>query len=470
MTRKKINVDTTKELTHLSLCAGYGGIDLGLSRALGAVSTVCFVEIEAFVIENLVAKIEAGLLDTSPIFTDLKAFPWELYNGKVDILSGGFPCQPFSAAGRRKGSEDPRHLWPYITDGIKRLGRPPIVFFENVEGIISSKLKGDDWADPEGTSVLHHVLKELERLGYRATAGVFSAREVGAPHQRKRVFILGIRDDFGDSGRTVVSGLLERGGGEDLEHAQPSESSTAYPAPRGAAQYAWEPRRVTVGNAEHNGLSTPSERGSKLGHTCTSRSQNVSHEHRSDESEIKYKETVGSARSCASNRTGKLEAISFNRSERSLSESTARTKGSKLGNADGGDKGSHGVEFRILPTQDTNRQASGLEWTGDVGEGLDHTDQQRLLRDCDEPPNTNTERRENAVRHNAQAGTPPRGLQGETESTLGGDVNGVTCGLDYAKLSESCDNRTDELRLLGNGVVPATAERAFRTLWRALYQ
>ena len=151
-------MDTTKNLTHISLCAGYGGIDLGLTRAIGAVRTVCFVEIEAFVIENLVAKIEAGLLDTSPIFTDLKAFPWELYNGKVDILSGGFPCQPFSAAGRRKGSEDPRHLWPYITDGIKRLGRPPIVFFENVEGIISSKLKGDDWADPEGTSVLPNRL------------------------------------------------------------------------------------------------------------------------------------------------------------------------------------------------------------------------------------------------------------------------------------------------------------------------
>ena len=185
----------TKELNHISLCAGYGGIDLGLSRALGSIRTVCFVEVEAFCIENLVAKIEGGWLDPAPVFTDLKKFPWESFSGRVDILTGGFPCQPFSAAGRKAGDEDPRHLWPHITDGIKRLGRPALVLFENVEGIISSKLKSDDWSDPKGTSVLLHVLRELERLGYDAEAGVFSAREVGAPHQRKRVFIMGVRSE-----------------------------------------------------------------------------------------------------------------------------------------------------------------------------------------------------------------------------------------------------------------------------------
>lgn len=103
---KAKDVDNTNELTHISLCTGYAGIDLGLKRAIGSIRTVCYVEIESFVIENLVAKVEKGLLDLAPVFTNLKTFPWESFGGRVDILSGGFPCQPFSAAGSRGGDED----------------------------------------------------------------------------------------------------------------------------------------------------------------------------------------------------------------------------------------------------------------------------------------------------------------------------------------------------------------------------
>ena len=91
------------------------------------------------------------------------------------MLTGGYPCQPFSAAGLRKGAEDPRHLWPYIYDHIRTI-RPIRCFFENVEGHISLGLRD--------------VIADLESLGYATTWGVFSASEVGAPHQRKRVYIL----------------------------------------------------------------------------------------------------------------------------------------------------------------------------------------------------------------------------------------------------------------------------------------
>ncbi len=235
------------ELTHISLCTGYGGIDLGLKRALGRVSTIAYSEIEAFAIANLVSKIESGWLDCAPIWTDLKTFPWQPFQGKVDILSGGFPCQPFSTAGRRDGDEDPRHLWPHIVKGVVGLDFPPIVFFENVEGIISSKLAGDTWSDPQGTPVLLHILRELERMGYEPTAGIFSASEVGAPHQRKRVFILGVHSKLNTEGRALVSTKLN-----EVESDPKSQQQTAWPAGRGQAQFEWEPPRVTDKNPNEN--------------------------------------------------------------------------------------------------------------------------------------------------------------------------------------------------------------------------
>ena len=195
-------MDTTKEyIRHLSLCSGYEGIGLGLRRVYPNVREIAHVEIEAFAIANLVAKMEENKVSPAPIWTDLKTFPYEKFLGKVDCLSAGFPCPPFSQAGKREGVKDPRHLYPYISDGIGRC-RPRLVFLENVEGIISSKTE-------TGRSVLLHVLQDLESMGYIAEAGVFSASEVGAPHQRKRVFILGystqlFSNEFNDNTRNSV--------------------------------------------------------------------------------------------------------------------------------------------------------------------------------------------------------------------------------------------------------------------------
>jgi site-specific DNA-cytosine methylase len=172
----KNNVDTAKELpTVISFCSGYGGIERGLDLAGVEHRVLAYVEIEAFAIANLVNKMENGLIPPAPIYTDLKTFPAHIFRGCVDIITGGYPCQPFSAAGKRLGTEDPRHLWPYILDHINAI-RPVRCFFENVEGHISLGLR--------------EVIDDLEGAGYSATWGIFSAAEVGAPHQRKRVYIL----------------------------------------------------------------------------------------------------------------------------------------------------------------------------------------------------------------------------------------------------------------------------------------
>jgi len=165
----------------LSLCTGYGGIERGLELAGIKHRVVAHVEIEAFAIANLVAKMEQGRMVPAPIWTDLKTLPVDCFRDRVDIITGGYPCQPFSAAGKRAGKDDPRHLWPWIRQHVDTI-RPSRCFFENVEGHISLGLR--------------EVVEDLESLGYTTTWGIFSAAEVGAPHQRKRVYILGSNRDW----------------------------------------------------------------------------------------------------------------------------------------------------------------------------------------------------------------------------------------------------------------------------------
>ena len=175
-------MDSTQEVPNvLSLCTGYGGIERGLELAGIKHRVVAHVEIEAFAIANLVAKMEQGRMVPAPIWTDLKTLPVDCFRDRVDIITGGYPCQPFSAAGKRAGKDDPRHLWPWIRQHVDTI-RPSRCFFENVEGHISLGLR--------------EVVEDLESLGYTTTWGIFSAAEVGAPHQRKRVYILGSNRDW----------------------------------------------------------------------------------------------------------------------------------------------------------------------------------------------------------------------------------------------------------------------------------
>ena len=316
-------MDTT-QTTHISLCAGYGGIDLGLKRAIPNLRTIAFSEIEGFACANLVSKMEAGLLDAAPIWTDLKTFPWGKFNGKVDLLSGGYPCQPFSAAGNRLGTKDPRHLWPFIANGI-RLMQPRVCFFENVEGHISLGLR--------------EVIGELESMGYSVAWGIFSAAEVGAPHQRKRVFILA----HGNGQRRQLSDWWQQSAIE-LPFSNVKAKGNVWPTGPSQPQRQWEPPRV-VGDSEvrQNNGRKPRNLGQE--------------------------EHIGGC-------------------------------------------GNDAVD-------------ASSEVVGDS-------------------------------------------QVGQTQPSLGGNLDGTSSGMDYAELCVSCDNRTDELRLLGNGVVPATAEKAFRTLMQKL--
>lgn len=230
------DVDTSKTtINHLSLCSGYEGIGLGLRRIFKNIREIAMVEREAFAISCLAKEMEKGRLDQAAIWSDIRTFPYRKFRGLVHILSGGFPCSPFSNSGLRQSDRDERHIYPFIEYGIREC-RPPIIFLENVEGIITTKTS-------EGEPVLRYVLRSLESLGYICEAGIFSASEVGGGHQRKRVFIMGYSNSEGLEGRNSKS--LQ----ELTSQFASGETNTPrkVPAPINEPQYLWErPRTLSI--------------------------------------------------------------------------------------------------------------------------------------------------------------------------------------------------------------------------------
>ena len=154
-------------LTVGSLFAGIGGFDLGLERA--GMQVKWQVEIDPYCL-----KVLEKHWPYVKRYTDIKTVDWSGVE-PVDLVCGGFPCQPVSAAGKQKGKEDARWLWPEITRCLCVL-RPRYVFIENVPGIL---VQG--FAD---------VITDLAFLGFDAEWQVLSAASVGAPHLRRRVWIV----------------------------------------------------------------------------------------------------------------------------------------------------------------------------------------------------------------------------------------------------------------------------------------
>jgi len=165
-------------MNELSLFTGAGGGVLA-SKLLGW-TTVGYVEIDDYCQRVLQARIKDGIFDDAPIFGDIKAFISEgyagSYQGMVDVVSGGFPCQPFSVAGQRKGSADDRNMWPAMLS-IIRLVRPRYAFMENVPGLVSN-------------GYLDRVIGDLTESGYDSRWRILSAAEVGAQHKRDRLWIV----------------------------------------------------------------------------------------------------------------------------------------------------------------------------------------------------------------------------------------------------------------------------------------
>ncbi len=180
-------------LTHGSLFTGVGGFNLAF-QSLG-IPTCWMVEIEPYS-QAVLRKHFPGV----PLHGDIRGVGAKNLAG-VDIISGGFPCQPFSQAGKRKGKADARHLWPEMFRVVVEV-RPRWVVAENVRGILSD----------DGGRIHDRVCTDLEAEGYEVETFVLPAVAFGAPHERERIWIVA-RDDaygYGDFGKDVAGARPEQ--------------------------------------------------------------------------------------------------------------------------------------------------------------------------------------------------------------------------------------------------------------------
>lgn len=175
-------------LRHLDLFSGIGGFALGLQRT-GGFQTIGFCEIDPFC-----QKVLRKHWPDVPIYEDVRSLDADGFRGTVDIITGGFPCQPWSVAGNQEGAKDDRDLWPEMVALIEDI-QPQWVIGENVRGFINQPLG------------LPRTLTDLERIGYQVVTFIVPAAACGAPHKRDRCWIVAHANSQGEP-------VLTKHGGE----------------------------------------------------------------------------------------------------------------------------------------------------------------------------------------------------------------------------------------------------------------
>lgn len=187
-------------MNELALFAGIGGGILG--GMLCGFTTVCAVEIEPYCREVLLQRQRDGILPWFPIWDNVQTFNGKQWRGVVDIISAGFPCQPFSVAGKQKADLDERNMWP---DTLRIIGevRPEWCLLENVPGLLA------------GHGYYGEILRGLAEIGYSARWGCLSASTVGAPHKRERLWIVAHAEcmvrETGTKEQGIIRGMFEDG-------------------------------------------------------------------------------------------------------------------------------------------------------------------------------------------------------------------------------------------------------------------
>ncbi|WDO13076.1 DNA cytosine methyltransferase [Flavobacterium sp. WW92] len=179
------------EFNHISFFSGKGGFDLA-AEWMGW-NNIAHCEINLF-LQTLLKYYWPNAIT----YGNIKETDFSVHRGNIDIVTGGFPCQPYSISGKRKGKDDERHLWPEMRRGIREI-QPPWVVGENVRGLLN-------W---NGGLVFDEVQADLEAEGYEVFPFLLPASGVGAPHERYRIWFIAYSDVFRQSRNKTRQEILK---------------------------------------------------------------------------------------------------------------------------------------------------------------------------------------------------------------------------------------------------------------------
>lgn len=240
-------------MRHGSLFSGIGGFDLA-AQWMGW-TNVFHCEWEEFP-----RKVLNHHFPKSISYGDIKETDFTIHRGQIDILSGGFPCQPYSVAGKREGKNDDRHLWPEMLRAIREI-KPRYVVGENVRGLLS-------W---NGGLVFDEVQADLEDEGFEVIPFILPAASVNAPHKRDRVWFVAHANDKG--GRGELGDIPKANGevsqrNEDTEPSnsgEPNATDTTHNGRGGRQGQRGEERRQRMVSGEQEGRAMGSEAQGRSG-------------------------------------------------------------------------------------------------------------------------------------------------------------------------------------------------------------
>ena len=336
---------------------------------------------------------------------------------EIDILSAGFPCQPFSVAGQQQGESDSRNLWPEVLRTLTYL-RPPYAFFENVPGLLANEYFGT-------------ILRDLHEAGYDAEWGCFSAQEVGAPHKRERLFILAWHNgQLADSNkRSRIQRKLEEGSGHIVREGGNKYGQLADSSDSAFSRREEEVRGVGSRREEEvrDGRRAEEEmdRGERLGAR--------------DSGVVARPHGQISTGQLADSNNEDLEGVRANGHSQGWQEPNGFT----------------GLCSGAIPTwppspTDTEGWANVIEQWPCLAPAVENSEFQRDGR-------RDKRLEERNIQDKARGSS---GKQEETESHVCGVAHGPRAFMD----------RTARLKALGNAVVPQTVAYAFVTLWNRMME
>ena len=421
-----------RKLKVLDLFSGIGGFALGLDST-GIFETVKFVEKDKYC-----QKVLQKNFPNIPIEEDIKNV--EGKEGDADVVVGGFPCQPMSVAGKRKGTDDDRYLWPEMFRLIREI-KPQFVIGENVQGIINI----------QNGMVLRQVQDDLESEGFEVQCFLIPASGIGAWHQRYRVWIVGHSEHNG-----LLASKIERRNTETATGTQEGTNTTCElkrtSGSRNDENVSNTERKRLEGLSKQSTTFSGQDSGTQFGSTNSSRSR---------EEDVSNTEIIG---------TGESRNINQEEGDQSSSSTQSNSSSEDVSNTDSrmrrrwrtiGESGEDKVWRFYSEEEEQTRVDFRSETIGrDVVSGeetnaLQSNDERREERDISDQ---SEEQNINSRRHDTNE-------QEQTWWQIESNVRGIPNGISY----ELDKDRANRIKTLGNAIVPQIARELGLAIKKVLY-